>query len=167
MTSKLTYSSSFYEVGQSLRETLDEIEKNGETAQLKHEMLYKYGRLMMMEGKFQKAYEAFCQCSTHAVDNGIQNVKELYYWTSRSLEELGNKERAINGYLMLLEKDRFIEGDEDFVNALLDRLSLFENMAALVADYRVKRYEELTNPKDFLGQTIKFLRDLKKDQGNK
>jgi|GEM_PF-1800441 len=159
MTKKLTYNSTFDEVGWSLRETLNDIEKQGETKQLKFDMLLKYGRIKLMEGKPNESYKIFQQCSVHAIDNGVPDVKELYYWTSRCHEEQGNKELALNGYLMLLERDRFIENDEEFVNAILDRLILFGDITSLVNDYKIKREEEFNNPKDLLGKVIKFLRE--------
>jgi len=159
MTKKLTYHSTFDELGWSLRETLDDIEKHGETKQLKFDMLLKFGRVKLMEGKPDEAYKIFQQCSIHAIDNGVPDVKELYFWTSRCQEEQGNSERALSGYLMLLERDRFIDNDEQFVNAILDRLILFGDIAQLVNDYKKKREEELNNPKDLLGKVIKFLRE--------
>ncbi len=164
MAKKLSYQSTFTEVGWSLRETLNEIEKQGETKQLKFDMLLKYGRLLLMEGKPNEAYQLFQQCSIHAIDNGVPDVKELYYWTSRCQEEQGNKERAINGYLMLLEREKFIKNDVEFVDAILDRLILFGDISALVNDYKKKREEELNNPKDSLGKVIKFLRE--KNEGS-
>lgn len=161
MAKKLTFNSTFDEVGWSLRETLDQIEKHGETKQLKFDMLLKYGRIKLMEGSFDRAYEVFTQCSIHAIDNGVPDIKELYYWTSRCQEEKGNKERAINGYLMLLEKFAK-DDDEEFIDAILDRLNLFENIAPIIAEYKERREEELNNPKDLLGKTIKFLREQNK-----
>ena len=111
-----------------------------------------------MENKPNEAYQVFQECSIHAMDNGIPDVKELYYWSSRSQEEQGNKTRAINGYLMLLERERFIENDEEFVDAVLDRLILFGNISTLVNDYKNKREDEINNPKDLLDKVIKFLR---------
>ncbi len=159
MINKLTFNSTFDEVGWSLKETLNEIEKVGETKQLKFDMLLKYGRIKLMEGNIDRAYEVFQQCSIHAIDNGVRDIKELYYWTSRCQEEKGNKERAINGYLMLLEKFAK-DDDEEFINAVLDRLNLFENITPIIADYKTRRAEELTNPKDLLGKTLKLLRDM-------
>ena len=159
MANKLTYNSSFIEIGWSLRETLDEIKLNGETIQLKFDMLLKYGRILFLEGNFDEAYQIFQQCSNHALDNGIPEVKELYFWTSRCLEEQGKKERALNIYLMLLDRDRFINNDEEFVNAVLDRLLLFGDIQSLVIDYKTRRDEELLNPKDLLGIVIKFLKE--------
>lgn len=159
MASKLTYQSTFDDVGKSLMETLGEIEKEGETKQLKFDMLLKYGRILLMEKKLEKAYQTFQQCSIHAVDNGISDVKDLYYWTSRCHEERGNKEMAIKGYLMLLERERFIENYEEFVDAVLDRLILFGDISALVNDYKKKGAEELNNPKDLLGKVIKLLKE--------
>lgn len=159
MAKKLTYHSTFDEVGWSLKETLNEIEKQGETKQLKFDMLLKYGRVLLMENKPNEAHQIFQQCSIHAIDNGVTDVNELYYWSSRSEEEQGNKARAINGYLMLLERERFIENDAEFVDAVLDRLILFGNISTLVNDYKNKREEEINNPKDLLGKVIKFLRE--------
>lgn len=161
MAKKLTYNSSFNEVGWSLRETLDEIKQHGETKELKYEMLLRFGRIKLMEGKLNEAYQIFQQCGNHSIDNGVDNIKELYYWTSRCLEEQGNKERALNGYLMLLEVEQNIENDEEFVNAVLDRLILFGDITSLVNEYKNRRNEEMTNPKDLLGKVLKILRENK------
>lgn len=161
MAKKLTYESTLDEIGWSLRDTLDEIKQKGETKDLKYEMLLKFGRLKLIEGNLNEAYQIFQQCSIHAINNDVRDIKELYYWTSRCLEEQGNKERALNGYLMLLEKEQFIENDEDFVNAVLDRLTLFGDITLLVAQYKNKRNEEMNNPKDLLGKVIKLLREAK------
>jgi len=64
-----------------------------------------------------------CQCSVHAIDNWVDDVKEMYYWSARCLEEQVDKERAIGGYLRLLESEKKIK-DEAFLNAVLDRLNL-------------------------------------------
>ena len=159
MAKKLTYQSTFNEVGWSLMETLEEIKKEGETKQLKFDMLVKHGRMLLMQKKLNDAYQVFLQCSTHAIDNSVPEIKELYYWTSRCLEEKGKKDSAVNGYLRLLESERFTENDEEFVDAVLDRLILFGDIAALVNDYKKKREEELNNPKDLLGKVIKLLRE--------
>ena len=161
MAKKITYKSTFEEIGWSLRETLDEIEQHGETIQLKFEMLLKYGRVLFMEGKFNKAYHIFQQCSIHGIDNGITELKELYYWTSRCLEEKGNSERALNGYLTLLENKGFIENDEEYLDAILDRLILFGDITQVVNKYKKDREEELNNPKELIGKIIKLLKEGK------
>ena len=110
---KLSINSTFDEVAMSLQHTLSEIKKVGENKHLEYDKLMKYGRLMLMENSFDKAYQIFQQCSIHATDNGIQNIKELYYWTSRCQEGNGNKVMAINSYLMLLEN---FADDDNFIN---------------------------------------------------
>lgn len=159
MAKKLTYQSTFDEVCKSLMETLGEIEKQGETKQLKFDMLLKYGRILLMEKKLDRAHEVFLQCSIHGIDNNVSDIKELYYWSSRCLEEEDKKDRAVNGYLRLLERERFTKNDEEFVDAILDRLILNGDISALVNDYKKNREEELNNPKDLLGKVIKFLRE--------
>lgn len=163
MAKKLTFDSSYNEIGWSLRETLDEIQAKGETKELKYEMLLKYGRLYISEGDYKKAYKILAQCSVHAIDNWIADVKEMYFWSARCLEEMGDTERALDGYLMLLEDQRNIE-DQIFLNAVLDRLNQYKNLSSMVSEYKKRRDEELNNPKDLLGQSIKFLREWK---GNK
>lgn len=160
MAKKLTYNSTFDEVSWSLRDTLDEIKQKGETKDLKYKMLLKYGRLRLMEGNLNYAYQIFQQCSIHSIDNGVRDIKELYYWTSRCLEEQGNKERALVGYLRLLENEEN-QKDEEFVNAVLDRLNLSGDISSLVDEYKKRRHEETTNPKDLLEKVLKFLRENK------
>lgn len=160
MTKKLTYNSKIDEIGWSLTETLDLIKQHGETTELKYDMLLKYGRFKLLEGNLNEAYQIFQQCSIHSIDNGVQDIKELYYWTSRCLEEQGNKERALSGYLMLLENEQNTK-DEDFVNAVLDRLILFGDIKSIIGEYKRQRQEEMTNPKDLIGKVLKVLRENK------
>lgn len=159
MSRKLNYQSSYEEIGWSLRETLDEIQKNGETKHLKFEMLLKYGRLLLHQGKLNEAYQTFQQCSIYALENGVLDVKELYYWTSRCFEAQGDIQRALGSYLMLLERDKFVENDEPFVNEILDRIIKFGNVTPLINKYKKARAEEMANPKDLLGQVIKYLKE--------
>lgn len=158
MAKKLTYTSTYDEIGWSLRETLDAIEKQGETKELKYDMLLKYGRLYFVERNYEKAYKILAQCSIHAMDNWVDDVKEMYYWSARCLEEKGDNDRAISGYLRLLESEKNIE-DEAFLNAVLDRLNLYKNLSHLVSEFKKERDEELNNPKDLAGKAAKFLRE--------
>ena len=158
MKKKLNYNSNYDDIGWSLRETLDEIDKKGETKELKYDMLLKYGRMKFMEGKFNKAYKIFMQCSSHSIDNCILDNKEIYYWASRCLENMGNEGRALNGYLRLLENEKFIN-DENFVDAVLDRLIFFGDITSLVTEYKRQRNDQMTNPKDSIGKVLKFLRE--------
>lgn len=158
MPDKLTLHSSREEIGWSLRETLDKMNAEGETPQLKFDMLLKYGKFHFMEGNFDRAYEVFQQCSIHGIDNGVRDLEDLYYWTSRCLEEKGDMERAKNSYLMLLERDAYRD-DEEMVNAILDRLNLYEDMAEVIQKYRKKKQEEWDNPPGLLSGVIKFLKE--------
>lgn len=160
MTTKLTYDSTFEEVGWSLRETLDEINQKGETKDLKYEMLLKFGRLKLMKDNLNEAYQIFQQCSIHSIDNGVRDIKELYYWTSRCLEEQGHKERALESYLRLLENEQNTK-DEDFVNAVLDRLIKYGDMTSIIDEYKQRKHEEMSNPKDLIGKVLKVLRENK------
>ncbi len=83
---------------------MDTIKAEGETPQLKFDMLLKYGRVFFLEGNYERAYEVFQQCSIHGIDHGVKDLKDLYFWSSRCLEEKRDTERAKNGYLMLLEQ---------------------------------------------------------------
>lgn len=162
MPEKLTLHSGLEEIGWSLRETLGKINVEGETPQLKFDMLLKYGRVLFMEGNYERAYEVFQQCSTHAIDNGVPDIKELYFWTSRCLEEKGDTERAKNSYLMLLDRKRFTDNDEEFVNAILDRLNLYGDIKEVIQKYKKKKQEEWDNPPDLLSKVIKFLKEREK-----
>jgi len=104
MTYKLTIHSGYEEIGRSLMETLQKIEAEGDTPQLKFDMLLKYARLLFMEGNYDRCQEILQQASTHSIDNGVRDIGDLYFWADRCLEEKGDTERAISGYLMLLER---------------------------------------------------------------
>ncbi len=160
MSNKLTYNSTLDEVGWSLRETLELIKKVGETKELKYEMLLKYGRFKLLEGDLDKAYETLQHCSIHGLDHQIGGVNELYYWSARCIEEQGDKERALNSYLVLLDIVQSKDGTEELVNAILDRLILFGDVATLVEEFRIKRQKEIDHPADILGKIRKVLRDM-------
>ncbi|HMT77710.1 MAG TPA: hypothetical protein PKA44_08350 [Saprospiraceae bacterium] len=159
MAKKLSYQSTMDEVAGSLRETLDEIKKFGETKDLKYEMLLKYGRFLFLAGNTKRALEVLTQCSIHGIDNGVAEIREIYYWAARCREAEGKHEEAINGYLMLLERNSHSKYDEDLLNAVLERISLMGDISSPVEDYKKKREEELNNPKDLLGKVIKLLRE--------
>lgn len=161
MSKTLTFHSNLEDIGWSLRETLDKIKVEGETPQLKFDMLLKYGRLHFIQGNYNRAYEVFQQCSTHAIDNGVPDTKGLYFWSSRCLEEKGDTERAKNSYLMLLERESYRD-DEEMVNAILDRLNQYDDIAEVIQQYKKKKQEEWDNPPDLLSKVIKFLKEREK-----
>lgn len=160
MDKESTYNSNYEEIGISLQHTLDEIKKSGETIDLKYDMLLKYGILNLMKGNSDKAYQVFQQCSIYSIDNAIEDVRELYYWTSRCLEELGKKEIAFNVYLMLLEKESINNNDQELIDGVLERLCLFGDISSLVNEYKNTRDVEANNPKSLLDKVIKNLRTL-------
>lgn len=158
MANKLTIHSGHEEIGRSLRETLDKIEAEGETPQLKFDMLLKYARSLFMERNYDRSYEVLQQASTHSIDNGVRDIGDLYYWANRCLEEKGDAERAISGYLMLLEREPY-RSDEEMTNAVLDRLNRYDNLSELIQKYKKKKQEEWDNPPDLLHKVIKLLRE--------
>ena len=89
---KLNYKSNIDEIGNSLMETLSEIKKEGETKELKFDMLFKYGRVLFLQNEFGKSHQAFEQAAVHAIENNISEIKNLYYWSARCLEETADKE---------------------------------------------------------------------------
>lgn len=93
---KSTLHSGYEEIGWSLRETLDNIVAEGETPQLKFEMLLKYARLLFIDGNYDRCQEVLQQASAHSIDNGVREIEDLYFWANRCLEERGNTERAIS-----------------------------------------------------------------------
>jgi len=138
MAKKLSLKSTYNEVGWSLRETLDQIERNGETKELKYDMLLKYGWLKFLDNDPDGAYRIFSQCSTHAIDNGILDIDELFYWAARCLEEKGDKENALNGYLSLLESSSKYQNNEELINEIFDRLKVYGDIPSLLREYENK-----------------------------
>lgn len=157
LTKPLTIHSDLEEIGWSLRETLDAIEVEGETPQLKFDMLLKYGRLLFMDRKYDRAYEVLQQASTHSIDNGVWNIADLYFWANRCMEEKGDVDRAKSGYLMLLERQPY-SNDEEMVNAILDRLNQYDDLKEVIEKYRKKKQDLWDNPPDLLHKAIKLLK---------
>lgn len=160
MIKKLTIHSNYEEIGWSLKETLDRIKAEGETPQLKFDMLLKYAKLLFMEGNYDRSYKLLQQASAHSIDNGVRDIEDLYFWANRSLEEKGDIERAKTGYLMLLEREPYRD-DEEMLNAILDRLNRYEDLAEALQKYRKKKQEEWDNPPDLLHKAIKLLKEGK------
>src|SRR2546428_5576914 len=101
---KLAFNADYKTVGHSLMETIDEIERNGETPLLKSEMLFKYARMKFLENKFDEAYKIFGQCNMLLIDKGLPENKEIYYWVSRIAEAKGEIEKAMGFYKICLER---------------------------------------------------------------
>ncbi|MBW7937055.1 MAG: hypothetical protein H3C71_07955 [Flavobacteriales bacterium] len=110
-----------------------------------------------MEGKHARCYEVLQQASTHSIDNGVWEIEDLDFWANRCLEEKGDTERAISGYLMLLEREPY-RSDEEMTNAILDRLSRYDNLTETIQKYQKKKQEDWDNPPDLLHRTIKLLK---------
>ena len=155
---KLNYKSNIDEIGNSLMETLTEIKKEGETKELKFDMLVKYGRVLFLQNEFGKSYQTFEQAAIHAIENNISEIKSLYYWTARCLEENGAKEAAFKSYLILLDNKQFTANDEEFIDIVLDRLNFFENLEEKIINYKIQKAEELENPTDLLGKLMKYFK---------
>ena len=166
MAKKLNFQSSFQDIGMSLSDTLEEIKLHGETKQLKFDMLLKYGRLLLANGDPDKAYKVFQQCSIHAIDNGMLDVRELYFWTCRVLEEQGKNDKAISIYMDLLERDIYIKDDEDFVNAILERLITYGDISSLASQVKNRTNEYVANPNVFLGKITEIIHESNKKQQN-
>ncbi|WP_326985228.1 hypothetical protein [Chryseobacterium sp. MP_3.2] len=158
---KITYQSDLNEIGNSLMDCLSQIKKEGETKELKFEMLLKYGRVLFLKNKIEKAYQTFQQGAVYAMENNITEVKEIYFWTARCIEETGDKNIALGNYLMLLENNQYSENDSEFVDAILDRFNFFTDLEDKIRDYKLKRDEALKNPKDLLSKLNKFLKEKK------
>lgn len=59
MSKKLSYHSTFDDVGKSLMETLGEIKKQGETKQLKFDILLKYCRILLIKETLRRHIKHF------------------------------------------------------------------------------------------------------------
>lgn len=110
-----------------------------------------------IEGKYARCYEVLQQASTHSIDNGVRDIEDLYFWTNRCLEEKGDTERAISGYLMLLEREPY-RSNEEMTNAILDRLNRHDDLTETIQKYQKKKKEDWDNPPDLLHKMIKLLK---------
>jgi len=135
----LTYDSSLEEVEASLKGTIKQMELNGETQELKFEKLLKEGRVKLLKGKVKQAYRIFHQCMLDPTSTNSLDIGELYFWSTRCQEELGNKNKALRDYLLLLEKEQATRNNQDLINAILDRLIVFGDISKLVKDFKKRK----------------------------
>lgn len=132
----LTYDSSLEEVEASLKGTIKQMELNGETQELKFEKLLKEGRVKLLKGEVKQAYRIFHQCMLDPTSTNSLDIGELYFWSTRCQEELGNKNKALRDYLLLLEKEQATRNNQDLINAILDRLIEYGDISKLVEDFK-------------------------------
>ena len=135
----LTYDSSLEEVEASLKGTIKQMELNGETQELKFEKLLKEGRVKLLKGEVKQAYRIFHQCMLDPTSTNSLDIGELYFWSTRCQEELGNKNKALRDYLLLLEKEQATRNNQDLINAILDRLIVFGDISKLVKDFKKRK----------------------------
>lgn len=119
------YKSDYKAIGNSLVETIAQIEKNGETPLLKFEMLFKFAKMKFLDNKADEAHKIFGKCNSVLIDNGLPENFELYYWMARIFEGKGEIEKAASTYRMCLTRGNLAD-DPEFINELLDRINNIE-----------------------------------------
>jgi len=159
MSSTLTYRSTIEDVARSLQESIDEVKEHGETVQLKFDVQLKLGRLLLLNNQPEDAKIVFQRCGMMAVEAGVPDIRDLWFWSARCQEELENPELSVNVYLALLKNKHFVENNREYVDVILERLSNFGDATQLLDDFSKKQEEEMKNPKDLLGKVRKFLRE--------
>lgn len=102
---------------------LSRIKEEGETPELKAEMLYIFGRYKFSEQEFDESHETFSQLNTHLTENNLPKNYEIFYWVARILEEKEEFSNAKTTYLTVLSKVKQQE-NKDLENEILDRINL-------------------------------------------
>ena len=92
------------EIATSLRETLKEIELNGETPSLKEELQFKFARLKLSEGELEDSYKILSICNSITIDNNLRENYEIYFWVGRIAELKGEYEKAKTTYEMAFKR---------------------------------------------------------------
>ena len=74
------------EIATSLKETLKEIELNGENPCLKEELQFKFARLKLSEGELEDSYKILGICNSITIDYNLRENYEIYFWVARIAE---------------------------------------------------------------------------------
>ncbi len=65
---------------------------------------YLLGRIKFLERNFEECQEAFGQCNMIAMNEGLPEIHEAFYWFAKINEEKGEKGSAKMYYEFALEK---------------------------------------------------------------
>jgi hypothetical protein len=112
------------EIGTYLQEILKRIEKDKETPALSSAMHFMYGRFLLCNKEFDKAYREFSASSTLCIGNGLMEFCEIPFWIGKMAEMKKDYARAKSCYYMALKECRnnplFLSSDDilDSINNL-------------------------------------------------
>ncbi len=112
------------EIGSYLQEIIKRIEKDKETPALSSAMHFMYGRFLLCNKEFDKAYRQFEASSTLCVDYGLMEFFEIAFWIGKMDEMKKDYIKAKSCYHSALKLCRnnplFISTDDilDSINNL-------------------------------------------------
>src|SRR5690554_5341934 len=121
------------------KRNIKQIEIKGKKQKIKFEKLIKERKIKLLKREVKQAYRIFHQCMLDPTSTNSLDIGELYFWSTRCQEELGNKNKALRDYLLLLEKEQATRNNQDLINAILDRLIVFGDISKLVKDFKKRK----------------------------
>lgn len=92
------------EIATSIKETLKEIELNGENPSLKEELQFKYARLKLSEGELEDSYRILGICNSITIDYNLRENYEIYFWVARIAELKGEYEKSKTTFELALKR---------------------------------------------------------------
>ena len=103
------------EIGTYLKEIMRRIDRGKETPELSSAMHFLFGRLLLVNGEYERAHNEFRASSTLCVEHGLAEQFEIGFWIGKIAEIKKDFERAKGCYQMAL---RFCENNPLFISSV-------------------------------------------------
>lgn len=101
---RISLNANINEITPTINDVVDEINSKGKHPQLLMRYFYLLGRIKFLERNFEESKQAFGQCNMVAMNEGLPEIHEAFYWFAKINEEKGEKESAKMYYEFALEK---------------------------------------------------------------
>ncbi len=95
-----------------INDVADGINKHGQRPELLTRYFYLLGRVRFLEGNFEESKQAFANCNTVVMNEGLPEMHETFYWFGRINAENGDLDNAKMYYGFALEN---FNGDPNYI----------------------------------------------------
>lgn len=103
----------------AINSIVEEINSRGQHPKLLMRYFYLLGRIKYLQRNFDECQEAFGQCNIIALNEGLPDIHETFYWFAKINEAKGEKENAKMYYGFALEK--FYDNPDYITRAEIER----------------------------------------------
>ncbi len=101
---RIPLDSSLNQIIPIINNVVEEINSKGQHPKLLMRYFYLLGRIKFLERNFEECQEAFGQCNMIAMNEGLPDIHETFYWFAKINEAKGEKGNAKMYYGFALEK---------------------------------------------------------------